>query len=71
MHYDQDQVRDQCDYKAISQNGIRSTTGNTDQLYSNADGLYWWNRIDSLFRNRQGDASIPEEYKDFLDFLAG
>jgi hypothetical protein len=70
VHYSQEHVRNQSDHKAISQNVMHSTTGITDPFYSNVDEIEMRNRIDSMFRNRQGEASVSQDDKDFQDILA-
>jgi integrase len=70
VHYGQDHVRNQGDYKAISQNVMHSTTGITDQFYSNVDDMEKRNRIDSMLGNKLADDSASQDYRDFLDFKA-
>jgi hypothetical protein len=50
VHYGQSFSKTQEDYKAISQNVMHSTTGITDQFYSNMDDEMKKNRIDSMFQ---------------------
>ena len=49
VHYGQAHSKTQEDYKAISQNVMHSSTGITDQFYSNMDDEMKKERIDSLF----------------------
>jgi len=70
FHYGQAHSITQEDYKAISQNVMHSTTGITDQFYSNINDEEKKNRIDSMFGNNIPDENLNEKYKDFLGFLA-
>jgi len=67
VHYGQAHSKTQEDYKAVSQNVMHSTTGITDQFYSNMDDQEKKNRIDSLF-DKQNDYT-SEDIEDFLAFL--
>lgn len=49
VQYGQAHSKTQEDYKAISQNVMHSSTGITDQFYSNTDDDMKKNRIDSMF----------------------
>jgi integrase len=49
VHYGQAHSKTQEDYKAVSQNVMHSTTGITDQFYSNMDDDMKKSRIDSMF----------------------
>jgi len=49
VHYGQSHAKNQADYKAVSQNVMHSSTGITDQFYSNMDDEMKKNRIDSMF----------------------
>jgi len=49
VHYGQAHSKTQEDYKAISQNVMHSSTGITDQFYSNMDDSMKKSKIDSLF----------------------
>ncbi len=49
VHYGQAHSKTQEDYKAVSQNVMHSSTGITDQFYSNMDDDTKKNRIDSMF----------------------
>lgn len=49
VHYGQAHSKTQEDYKAVSQNVMHSSTGITDQYYSNMDDEMKKNRIDSMF----------------------
>jgi hypothetical protein len=48
---------------------MHSTTGITDQFYSNINDEEKKNRIDSMFDHGVKKAPISEEYKEFLQFL--
>ena len=50
VHYGQAHSKTQEDYKAVSQNVMHSSTGVTDQFYSNMDDDMKRNRIDSMFK---------------------
>ncbi|MDP8267130.1 MAG: tyrosine-type recombinase/integrase [Candidatus Tenebribacter davisii] len=69
IHYGQAHSRTQEDYKAVSQNVMHSTTGVTDQFYSNINDEEKKNRIDSMFDNGVKKDRLSEEYKEFLQFL--
>lgn len=49
VHYGQAHAKTQEDYKAVSQNVMHSSTGITDQFYSNMDDEMKKNRIDAMF----------------------
>ncbi len=49
VHFGQAHSKTQEDYKAVSQNVMHSTTGITDQFYSNMDDDVKKDRIDSMF----------------------
>ncbi len=49
VHYGQAHSKTQEDYKAVSQNVMHSSTGITDQFYSNMDDDMKKSRIDSMF----------------------
>ena len=70
VHYGQAHSKTQEDYKAISQNVMHSTTGITDQFYSNINDEEKKNRIDSMFINNISDEKLNQEYKEFLEFVA-
>lgn len=70
IHYGQAHSLTQEDYKAVSQNVMHSTTGITDQFYSNINDEEKKNRIDSMFNNEKKAENLSEEYKQFLEFLA-
>ena len=70
VHYGQAHSKTQEDYKAASQNVMHSTTGITDQFYSNIDDEEKKNRIDSMFRYIRGNENISEEFNEFREFLA-
>ncbi|OGN81238.1 MAG: hypothetical protein A2X24_12935 [Chloroflexi bacterium GWB2_54_36] len=70
VHYGQAHSRTQEDYKAVSQNVMHSTTGITDQFYSNIDDNEKRNRIDSMFGNPEFDQNFSAEYREFLEFQA-
>jgi hypothetical protein len=70
VHFGQDYVRNQSDYKAISQNVMHSTMGIIDRFYSNVDDLEKRNRIDSMFNNKCDGEVVQQEYKYFLDYMA-
>jgi len=48
-HFGQAYSKTQEDYKAISQNVMHSSTGITDQFYSNMDDDMKKERIDAMF----------------------
>ncbi len=48
---------------------MHSTTGVTDQFYSNMDDEDKKNRIDSLFENKEKEKNISKEYLEFLEFI--
>ena len=58
------------DYKAISQNVMHSTTGITDQFYSNMNDEEKKKRIDSMFDVNAKIENRSDEYKEFLEFMA-
>ena len=70
VHYGQAHSKTQEDYKAISQNVMHSTTGITDQFYSNIDDEQKKNRIDSMFSHIKEDKNISEDFNEFREFLA-
>jgi integrase len=70
VHYGQAHSKTQEDYKAVSQNVMHSTTGITDQFYSNMDDGVKKSRIDSMFGKDTKPESLSEEYKEFLEFKA-
>lgn len=70
VHYGQAHSRTQEDYKAVSQNVMHSTTGVTDQFYSNMDDHEKRNRIDSMFGSKEIDQTVSAEYREFLEFQA-
>jgi integrase len=70
VHYGQAHSRTQEDYKAVSQNVMHSTTGITDQFYSNMNDDAKKSRIDSMFENHVSGENLSDEYKDFLEFLS-
>lgn len=49
---------------------MHSTTGITDQFYSNINDEEKKTRIDSLFYVQKKEESQSEEYKEFLEFKA-
>lgn len=49
IHLGQTQSKTQEDYKAVSQNVMHSSTGITDQFYSNMDDDKKKHQIDSFF----------------------
>lgn len=49
VHFGQAHSKTQEDYKAVSQNVMHSSTGVTDQFYSNMDDDMKKNRLDSMF----------------------
>jgi integrase len=70
VHYGQAHSRTQEDYKAISQNVMHSTTGITDQFYSNMDDEKKKNRIDSIFNQDNEISDLNnEEIKRLLVLL--
>jgi len=70
VHYGQAHSKTQEDYKAISQNVMHSTTGITDQFYSNINDEEKKNRIDSMFDTNDKNENLSDEYKEFLEFKA-
>lgn len=70
VHYGQAHSRTQEDYKALSQNVMHSTTGVTDQFYSNIDDIEKRDRIDSMFGGKENKQDLPAEYQEFLEFQA-
>jgi len=70
VHYGQAHSRNQADYKAVSQNVMHSTTGITDQFYSNMGDQEKKNRIDSMFNNKSESEEKPDEYALFREFLS-
>ena len=70
VHYGQAHSKTQEDYKAVSQNVMHSTTGITDQFYSNIDDDLKKNRIDSMFLESQNDEISDQDLEDFRQFLA-
>ncbi|MCJ7519131.1 MAG: hypothetical protein MUO42_05605 [Anaerolineaceae bacterium] len=70
VHYGQARSKTQEDYKAVSQNVMHSTTGITDQFYSNIDDEEKKIKIDSMFDNQGKKEDQSEEYEEFLEFLA-
>ncbi len=48
---------------------MRSSTGITDQFYSNMDDEEKKNKIDSMFTNRVGKEVQSGYYQEFLEFL--
>lgn len=70
VHYGQAHSKTQEDYKAVSQNVMHSTTGITDQFYSNMDDEEKKKRIDSMFNGKGKNESQSNEYIEFLEFLA-
>ncbi len=70
VHYGQAHSRTQEDYKAISQNVTHSTTGVTDQFYSNMDDEMKKTRIDLMFGKEEKQESIDQDYEEFRQFLA-
>jgi len=68
VHYGQALSRTQEEYKAVSQNVMHSTTGITDQFYSNMDDLEKRARLDSMFENKK-ENNCTEEYQAFIQFL--
>ena len=69
VHYGQAHSVTQEDYKAVSQNVMHSTTGITDQFYSNINDEEKKNRIDSMFDDGRKTEHKSEEYKEFIQFL--
>lgn len=69
IHYGQEHSRTQADYKAVSQNVMHSTTGITDQFYSNMNDEEKKKRIDLIFNDDFKKEQRSEEYKEFLQFL--
>jgi integrase len=69
IHYGQAHSRTQEDYKAVSQNVMHSTTGITDQFYSNMDDEEKKKKIDSMFENKTINEITSKEYIFFLEFL--
>lgn len=70
VHYGQAHSKTQEDYKAVSQNVMHSTTGITDQFYSNIDDDMQKNRIDSMFADGGLQSTFQQEYEQFQQFLA-
>ena len=70
VHYGQAHSKTQEDYKAVSQNVMHSTTGITDQFYSNIDDEEKKIRIDSMFEGEEKTENQSKEYEEFLEFLA-
>lgn len=70
MHYGQAYSRTQEDYKAVSQNVMHSSTGITDQFYSNIDDDMKKNRIDSMFGGGQLPENLDQDFEEFRQFLA-
>lgn len=70
VHYGQAHSKTQEDYKAVSQNVMHSTTGITDQFYSNLDDEEKRDRIDSMFGDKKNPLNLSDEYREFLEFLA-
>lgn len=68
-HYSRAYIKTQEDYKAISQNVMHSTTGITDQFYSNVDDEIKKNRIDSMFGKEQNKELSDQDYEEFCQFL--
>ena len=71
VHYGQAHSKTQADYKAISQNVMHSTTGITDQFYSNINDEEKKNRIDSMFDTNFKKENQPDEYKEFFSLEKG
>lgn len=69
VHYGQAHSKTQEDYKAISQNVMHSTTGITDQFYSNVDDETKKNLIDSMFGKEQNKELSDQDYEEFCQFL--
>jgi integrase len=70
VHYGQAHSKTQEDYKAISQNVMHSTTGVTDQFYSNMDDDMKKKRIDSMFGGGQLPENSDQDFEEFRQFLA-
>jgi len=49
---------------------MHSTTGVTDQFYSNINDEEKKSRIDSMFDNNSNLKNHSDEYKQFLEFIA-
>ena len=71
VHYGQAHSRTQEDYKAVSQNVMHSTTGITDQFYSNMNDEEKKNRIDSMFYKPEEYGIQKEKIKKILEILEG
>jgi len=69
VHFGQAHSKTQEDYKAISQNVMHSTTGITDQFYSNVDDDMKKNLIDSMFVNGDSQENIDKDFEKFQQFL--
>lgn len=70
VHYGQAHSKTQEDYKAVSQNVMHSTTGITDQFYSNLDDHQQKERIDSLFNRNTPSPSDNDLFREFQEFQA-
>lgn len=68
VHYGQAHSRTQEDYKAISQNVMHSTTGITDQFYSNMDDDMKRDRIDSMFGEEEHHENNDQKFEEFEEF---
>jgi len=69
VHFGQAHSKTQEDYKAVSQNVMHSTTGITDQFYSNIDDDMKKNRIDSMFENGENKDNTDQEFEEFQQYL--
>lgn len=69
VHYGQAHSKTQEDYKAVSQNVMHSTTGITDQFYSNMNDEEKKNRIDSMFESDDLGKNKIDEYREFQEYL--
>jgi hypothetical protein len=70
VHYEHAHSKTQEDYKAVSQNVMKSSTGITDQFYSNMDDDMKKNRIDSIFGGGQIPENSDHDFEEFRQFLA-
>jgi len=70
VHYGQSHSKTQEEYKAVSQNVMHSTTGITDQFYSNLDDNQQKERIDSLFIRNVSPPVENDLFREFQEFQA-